>query len=89
VLTAVHPRRARCYALSVSGTLDGTERAGEQLPLQPEDTVTSIAPYAANAVEPYLNLHLRQPIHRCRDGVSGFEALLDVRNLLARATGRT
>jgi hypothetical protein len=73
------------YALSVSGTLDGTgTRWRASYRWQPEDTVTSIAPYAANAVEPYLNLHLRQPIHRCRDGVSGFEALLDVRNLLAQ-----
>jgi hypothetical protein len=85
VLTAVHPRRAQMYALSVSGTLDGTgTRWRASYRWQPEDTVTSIAPYAANAVEPYLNLHLRQPIHRCRDGVSGFEALLDVRNLLAQ-----
>jgi hypothetical protein len=85
VLSAVHPRRAQMYALSVSGTLDGTgTRWRASYRWQPEDTVTSVAPYAANAVEPYLNLHLRQPIHKCRDGVSGFEALLDVRNLLAQ-----
>lgn len=84
-LAAVHPRRAQMYSLSVSGTLDGTgTRWRASYRWQPEDTVTSVAPYASNAVEPYLNLHLRQPIHRCGDGASGFEALLDVRNLLAQ-----
>jgi hypothetical protein len=34
-------------------------------------------------VEPYLNIHLRQPIHTRHEGV-GVEALLDVRNLLAQ-----
>jgi hypothetical protein len=37
-----------------------------------------------DAAEPYLNLHLRQPIHLRRDGRRRFEALLDVRNLLAQ-----
>ena len=40
--------------------------------------------YAENAAEPYLNLHLRQPIHLRRDGTGGFEALLELRNLLAQ-----
>ena len=50
---------------------------------QPEDTVTQVAPFALDAAEPYLNLHLRQPIHLRRDGSGGFEAVLDLRNLLA------
>jgi hypothetical protein len=84
-LAAMHPRRTQMYSLSVSGTLDGTgTRWRASYRWQPEDAVTSVAPYAANAVEPYLNLHLRQPIHRCGDGGCGFEALLDVRNLLAQ-----
>jgi hypothetical protein len=84
-LAAVHPRRAQTYALSVSGTLDGTgTRWRASYRWQPEDTVTSVAPYEANAAEPYLNLHLRQPIRRCGDGLGGFEALLDVRNLLGQ-----
>jgi hypothetical protein len=37
-----------------------------------------------DAAEPYLNLHLRQPIQLRRDGSGGFEAMLDVRNLLAQ-----
>jgi len=85
VLSLVHPRRAQMYSLSVSGTLDGTgTRWRASYRWQPEDTVTPVAAYAANAVEPYLNLHLRQPIHKCRDGASSLEALLDVRNLLAQ-----
>jgi hypothetical protein len=85
VLAAARPRRAQMYALSVSGTLDGTgTRWRASYRWQPEEAVTRVAPYAANAVEPYLNLHLRQPIHRRGDGVGGFEALLDMRNLLAQ-----
>jgi hypothetical protein len=45
--------------------------------------VTRVAPYSADGIAPYLNLHLSQPIHTRRDGVGGFEALLDLRNLLA------
>jgi len=45
--------------------------------------VTRVASYSADGIAPYLNLHLSQPIHTRRDGVGGFEALLDLRNLLA------
>jgi len=41
------------------------------------------APFAEDVVAPYLNLHLRQPLHVRRDGIGGIEALLDVRNMLA------
>lgn len=83
-LTA-RPRRVQTYSLSLSGTLEGTGtkwRASYRW--QPEDTVTAVAPFAANAAEPYLNLHLRQPICTHRDGTSSIEALLDVRNVLAQ-----
>ncbi|MGA9670864.1 MAG: hypothetical protein WBQ94_16760, partial [Terracidiphilus sp.] len=84
-VATARPRRAQAYALSLSGTLEGTGthwRASYRW--QPEDTVTSIAPYSANAIQPYLNLHIRQPIHMRHDGANGFEALLDLRNLLAQ-----
>jgi hypothetical protein len=42
-----------------------------------------VASFAQHAAEPYLNLRLRQPIRLSRDGVGGFEALLDVQNMLA------
>ncbi|MGA2886978.1 MAG: carboxypeptidase-like regulatory domain-containing protein [Terracidiphilus sp.] len=85
VLASAHPRRAQTYALSLSGTLDGTgTRWRASYRWQPEDTVSQIAPFAVDAAEPYLNLHLHQPIHLNRDGCSGFEALLDMRNLLAQ-----
>jgi len=84
VLGAVHPRRAQAYSISLSGTLDGTgTRWQASYRWQPEDTVTEVAPYAADSVQPYLNLRLRQAIHVSRDGSGGIEALLDVRNLLA------
>jgi hypothetical protein len=84
VLAAARPRHAQMYALSLSGTLDGTGthwRASYRW--QPADTVTRVAPFAMDAAEPYMNLHIRQPIHPRRDGAGGFEALVDLRNLLA------
>ncbi|MGA2651837.1 MAG: carboxypeptidase-like regulatory domain-containing protein [Terracidiphilus sp.] len=84
VLATTHPRRAQAYALSLSGTLEGTRTHWQaSYRWQPDETVTRVAPYSADGIAPYLNLHLSQPIHTRRDGVSGFEALLDLRNLLA------
>jgi hypothetical protein len=84
VLAAAHPRRAQSYSISLSGTLDGTHtRWRASYRWQADDTVTEVAPFELDAAEPYLSLHLRQPIHITRDGAGGIEALLDVRNLLA------
>ena len=83
---AAHPRHAQTYSLSLSGTIEGTNthwRASYRW--QPADTVTQIAPFAIDAAEPYLNLHLRQPLRMRRTEDKGrIEALLDVRNLLAQ-----
>jgi hypothetical protein len=85
VLAGAHPRHAQMYALSLSGTLDGTgTRWRASYRWQPETTVTQVAPYAVDALEPYLNLHIRQPINLRRDNTGGFEVLLDMRNLLAQ-----
>ncbi len=85
VLATARPRRTQAYSISLSGTLDGTgTRWRASYRWQPDDTVTAAAPFAENAALPYLNIHLRQPIHIYRDGSSGFEALLEVRNLLAQ-----
>jgi len=85
VLAGAHPHHAQMYSLSFSGTLDGTRtRWRASYRWQPEDTVTQVAPFALDASEPYLNLHIRQPIHLRRDGTGGLEGLLDVRNLLAQ-----
>jgi hypothetical protein len=83
LVAAMHPRRVQTYALSLSGTLEGTgTRWRASYRWQPEDTVTAVAPFAEDAAAPYLNLHLRQPI-RAGHQRSNIEALLDVRNLLA------
>ena len=85
ILAAAHPRRTQTYALALSGTLEGTGtkwRASYRW--QPEDTITQVAPFAANAVEPYLSLHLRQPVRLRSDGAGGIDALLNVGNLLAQ-----
>ncbi|MGA3082656.1 MAG: carboxypeptidase-like regulatory domain-containing protein [Terracidiphilus sp.] len=85
LLAGVHPRRVQTYSLSLSGTLDGTgTRWRASYRWQPEETVTQVAPFALDAAAPYLNLHFHQPIHLGRDGSGGFEAILDLRNLLAQ-----
>jgi hypothetical protein len=82
VFAAARPRRAQMYAISLSGTVEGTgTRWRASYRWQPADTVTAIAPYSLDAAEPYLALHLRQPICT-HDGVN-VEALLNVNNLLA------
>jgi hypothetical protein len=84
VISRAHPRRAQMYSLALSGTLDGTgTRWRASYRWQPDDSVTAVAPFAKDAIEPYLNLHIRQPIRVRRDGASGFEALFDMKNLLA------
>jgi hypothetical protein len=82
IFAAAKPRRAQMYAISLSGRLEGTgTRWRASYRWQPTDTVTAIAPYSIGAIEPYLNLHLRQPIST-HNGVN-VEALLNVTNLLA------
>jgi hypothetical protein len=84
VLAAAHPRRAQAYSISLSGIVDGTgTRWRASYRWQSDDTVTDVAPYSLDAAEPFLSVHVRQPIHLTRDGSGGLEALLDVRNLLA------
>ena len=83
MFAAARPRRAQMYAISLSGTLEGTgTRWRASYRWQPADTVTAIAPYSIGSIEPYLNLHLRQPIVSHSNGVN-VEALLNVSNLLA------
>jgi hypothetical protein len=85
LLAGVHPRHAQMYSLSLSGTLEGTgTRWRASYRWQPEETVSAVAPYALDATDPYLNMRLRQPIHLRGDGASHFEALLEMRNLLAQ-----
>lgn len=72
------------YTLAFSGTLEsiGTRwRASYRW--QPDDTITAVAPYEVNAVGPYLNIYVRQPIRLRCGGSCGFDALIDVSNLLA------
>ena len=85
VVNAMQPQRVQTYALSLSGTLDGTgTRWRASYRWQPEDTITQVAPFAASTVEPYLGLRVRQPVRVWRDGTTGIDALLNVNNLLAQ-----
>lgn len=84
VLASARPRHAQTYAISLSGTLDGTgTHWSASYRWQPDGTVTEVAPFAEDAASPFLNARIRQPIHVTRDGSGGLEALLEVRNLLA------
>jgi hypothetical protein len=83
LFSAARPRHAQMYAISLSGTLEGTgTRWRASYRWQPADTVTPIAPYSVGAIEPYLNIHLRQPVSTHHEGLN-IEALLDMNNLLA------
>ncbi|HEY2466809.1 MAG TPA: carboxypeptidase-like regulatory domain-containing protein [Terracidiphilus sp.] len=83
IFAAAKPHHAQMYAISLSGTLDGTgTRWRASYRWQPADTVTPVAPYSVSAIEPYLNLHIRQPITIHHDGVN-VEALINLNNLLA------
>lgn len=85
VLASARPRRAPTYSISLSGTLDGTgTRWHASYRWQPDDTVTRVAPFAADAAEPFFNLHLRQPVNCRHDGARSLDLLLDVHNLLAQ-----
>jgi hypothetical protein len=85
LLANAHPRHVQEYSLSLSGTIEGTgTRWRASYRWQPEETVTQVAPFAEEAAAPYFNLHLRQPIHLRRSGTGSFEAVLDLRNLLAQ-----
>ena len=84
LIAGAHPRRAQTFAIALSGTLEGTGTHWRaSYTWQADDTVTSVAPFALDSDSPFLNFHLRQPIHLSRNSSNGFEALLDVRNLLA------
>jgi len=83
LFAAAKPRHAQMYSISLSGTLDGSgTRWRASYRWQPADTVTSVAPYSVSAIEPFLNVHLRQPICTHHEGLD-IEALLNVNNLLA------
>jgi hypothetical protein len=84
ILQSAHSRHAQMYSLVLSGTAEQTGthwRASYRW--QPASTVTAVAPFAVDGTEPYLNVYIRQPIRIVRDGNSGLEAQLDMRNLLA------
>lgn len=87
VFAAAKPKHAQMYAISLSGTLEGTgTRWHASYRWQPADTVTQLAPYEVTSIAPYLNLNIRQPISVHREGTNGMdiEALINLNNLLAQ-----
>lgn len=51
---------------------------------QPDSTLTRVAPYAADADSPYLNVYIRQPMCARGENVRSLDAVLDMRNVLAQ-----
>jgi hypothetical protein len=85
LLASARPRQAQTCSISLSGTLDGSgTRWRATYRWQPEATVNAVAPFSEGAEDPYLNVRLTQPIHLSHDGSGGFEAMVDLRNLLAQ-----
>ncbi len=85
LIASAHARRTQMYSISLSGTLDGTgTRWRASYRWQPENTVTRVAPFSADASEPYLNLHLRQPVCLHSEGGRSLDAMFDMRNMLAQ-----
>lgn len=85
LVALAQPRRAQMYSISLSGTLEGTHtRWRASYRWQPEDTMTRIAPYAAGASNPYLNLYLRQPLRVRGEGARSLDAMIDARNMLGQ-----
>ena len=85
LLASAHPSYVQSYSISLSGTLDGSgTRWQASYRWQPEDTFTSVAPFALNAPQPYLSIRLRQCLHPRSDGTGGLQALIDLHNLLAQ-----
>lgn len=83
VVSMARPRRTQTYSISLSGTLDGTgTRWRASYRWQPEDTVTRVAPYSDDSGEPYLNVHVRQPMYEDRENARGVDAMINVSNLL-------
>jgi hypothetical protein len=84
VLSSAHAGHAESFAISLSGTLEGTKtRWQASYRWQPEDTITMVSPFTRGGGDPFLDVNLCQPIHVSRDGAGGLEALIDVSNLLA------
>jgi hypothetical protein len=85
ILASARPRRTPMYSISLSGTLEGTgTRWRASYRWQPEDTVTPVAPFTAEAAEPFFNLHLRQPVAYRHHGARGLDVMIDMHNLLAQ-----
>ena len=83
---SARPRRTQMYSLSLSGTIEGTgTRWRASYRWQPEETLTRVAPFTMDAAEPFLNLHVRQPVcHSRGEHARSVDAMVDVRNLLAQ-----
>lgn len=86
LVASARPRRTQMYALSLSGTVDGTgTRWRASYRWQPEETITRVAPYTLDGSAPYLSIYVRQPVCRAHgEHTRSVDAMVDARNLLAQ-----
>ena len=84
-LLSLRPRRAEMVSVAYGGKLQHARTQWQaSYRWQQPGTLTAVDPFETNLHDPYLSFFLRQPIH-CRGILpDGFEALIDVRNLLAQ-----
>jgi hypothetical protein len=79
----IHASRSQMYAVALNGKISSTgTRWRASYRWQPEETITAVAAFNGNMTSPYLTLYIRQPL-RCGHVLpGGFEAQVDVNNLL-------
>lgn len=81
----LRPRTTQMYAVQMSGkTAHGGAHWRASYRWQPASSMTPVALFNTSLPAPYLSLFLRQPIRVHHVLPNGFEALVDVRNLLAQ-----
>lgn len=85
VLSSLKTHRVQAATLSLHGRLIKTgTRIRTSYRWQPEDTLTAVDAFEAYGDPAYFSIHLRQPLRIARILPNGFEAIVDVTNLLAQ-----
>lgn len=85
VLSSLHARRVQAATVSLHGRVIKTgTRIRTSYRWQPEDTLTAVDGFEAYGDPAYFSIHLRQPLRIARVLPNGFEAIVDVTNLLAQ-----
>lgn len=83
----LRPVRAQMLAVALNGKISSTgARWRASYRWQPQDTVTAVAAFGGDIAKPYLTLYIRQPLRGRRMLPNGFDAQLEIRNLLSEGS---